>query len=152
MRELLVVCCSRRRRAAHLKDRPPRRGASKTSSASCHTSPVWGGEAEPTDLDQRRIRHFMARAEQLNFGRATQLPRIVLSVLSRQIHSPAGELSDQLLVHDRHGTRLTPAGERLPRPAGAVPGWPAPGRTQGCSSCLRSPATRSSSTPSCSAA
>jgi DNA-binding transcriptional LysR family regulator len=65
------------------------------------------------DLDMRKLRYFVAVAEELNFGRAAERLRIAQPVLSRQIRSFESDLGVQLLARDSRGTRLTPAGKQL---------------------------------------
>jgi DNA-binding transcriptional LysR family regulator len=65
------------------------------------------------DLDLRKLRYFVAVAEQQNFGRAAEDLHIAQPVLSRQIRALERELKAQLFDRDNRGTRLTPAGEAL---------------------------------------
>lgn len=65
------------------------------------------------DLDMRRLRYFVALAEELNYRAAAQRLHLAQPVLSRQIKTLERELDTQLFVRDSTGTRLTPAGERL---------------------------------------
>lgn len=65
------------------------------------------------DLDMRKLRYFVAVAEELNFGRAAERLHIAQPVLSRQVRSFEGELGVELFARDSRGTRLTAAGKQL---------------------------------------
>lgn len=65
------------------------------------------------DLDLRKLRYFLAVAEDLSFTRAAQRLHITQPVLSRQIRALEAQLRVQLFVRDSTGTSLTPAGQLL---------------------------------------
>jgi DNA-binding transcriptional LysR family regulator len=73
-----------------------------------------------TDLDLRKLRYFLAVAEELNFARAAERLHIVQPVLSRQIAALEREFGVTLFDRSKRGTRLTEAGVALVGEARAI--------------------------------
>src|SRR3954462_1983013 len=72
------------------------------------------------DLDLRKLRYFVAVADQLHFGRAADELHIAQPVLSRQIRALEQDLGASLFTRDRHGVALTDAGRQLLADAGPL--------------------------------
>ncbi|UXX96690.1 LysR substrate-binding domain-containing protein [Streptomyces sp. AD2-2] len=72
------------------------------------------------DLDLRKVRYFVAVADQLHFGRAADELHIAQPVLSRQIRALEQDLGASLFTRDRHGVELTAAGRQLLADAGPL--------------------------------
>jgi DNA-binding transcriptional LysR family regulator len=65
------------------------------------------------DLDMRRVRYFVAVAEECSFVRAASRLYMTQPALSRQIRALEEDLGVVLFVRDRQGTVLTRAGRQL---------------------------------------
>ncbi|WP_319478325.1 HTH-type transcriptional activator IlvY [Marispirochaeta aestuarii] len=64
-------------------------------------------------MDIYEMRFFLAAADTLHFGRASQVCNISPSALSRGIQRIEEEIGEALFVRDRKGVRLTDAGRRF---------------------------------------
>ena len=73
-----------------------------------------------SDLDLRKLRYFLAVADELNYGRAAERLHIAQPVLSRQITALERELGVTLFARSKRGTQLTEAGLLLREDARAL--------------------------------
>jgi DNA-binding transcriptional LysR family regulator len=73
-----------------------------------------------SDLDLRKLRYFVAVADELNYGRAAERLHIAQPVLSRQITALERELGVTLFARSKRGTELTEAGLLLREDARAL--------------------------------
>ena len=62
------------------------------------------------DLDLRKLRYFVALADELNYRRAAERLHVAQPVLTRQIRALEHEVHAQLFLRDHTGTQLTAAG------------------------------------------
>jgi len=74
------------------------------------------------DLDLRKLRYFLAVAEELNYGRAAERLHIAQPVLSRQITALEKDLGVSLFARSKRGTALTETGALLVEDARALLG------------------------------
>ena len=65
------------------------------------------------DLDLRKLRYFVAVAEELHFGRAAQRLYVTPAVLSRQIRKLEQEIGAPLFTRSSRRVELTDAGQQL---------------------------------------
>jgi DNA-binding transcriptional LysR family regulator len=73
-----------------------------------------------TDLDLRKLRYFLAVADELHYGRAAERLHIAQPVLSRQVSALEKELGIALFERSKRGTQLTAAGALLREDARAL--------------------------------
>ena len=64
-------------------------------------------------MELRQLAYFVAIAEERNFTRAAERIPIAQPSISQQIRRLEAELGERLLLRDRRGIRLTPAGQAL---------------------------------------
>src|SRR3954463_14736839 len=72
------------------------------------------------DVDLRKIRYFVAVADNLHFRKAAEELHIAQPALSRSIGALERELGTQLFVRDKRSVVLTPAGRQLLDDAGPL--------------------------------
>jgi DNA-binding transcriptional LysR family regulator len=77
--------------------------------------PPAGTVRRPMDVNTRRLRHFAALAEQLNFSRAATILHISQQGLSRSIAELEQQVGAPLLVRTTRSVALTEAGEAFLR-------------------------------------
>jgi DNA-binding transcriptional LysR family regulator len=71
-------------------------------------------------MEMREVRSFVTLAEQLHFGRASNLLHLSQPALTKQIRRLEEELGGELFSRGRHGTQLTALGQQFLRGARPV--------------------------------
>src|SRR4029450_3480500 len=62
-------------------------------------------------MELRHLRYFVTVAEELNISRASARLRISQPAVSRQLRALEEELRVALVIREKHGLKLTPAGQ-----------------------------------------